>query len=283
MKLATFTDAQGTRTGVVDGDRLIDLSRAAPELPTDLGVLLAAGPAALDQAAAARGEGPALTDIRLEAPVPRPGKFLAIGLNYLDHIAELGAARPDFPSCFVKLSTAITGPYDPVWRPGISASLDYEAELGIVIGQRCRHVARSDAAQVIAGYVVVNDFTIREWVTKSPQVTLAKSFDTCAPFGPWLVTADEVGDPRALGIRTLVNGELRQDSNTSEMLFDCFSLVEIVSAACTLEPGDVISTGTPPGVGEGMTPPRYLKPGDTVRVEIDKIGALENRIVDEPS
>lgn len=283
MRLATFTDRDGTRVGVVDGEALIDLARAAPDLPRSLAGILDLGAPALEAARAARGPGPSLADVRLEAPVPRPGKYLAVGLNYLDHIAELGYERPTFPSCFVKLNTAITGPYDPVYRPLASDSLDYEGELGMVIARRCRRVPRDRAAEVIAGYVVCNDLTVREWVAKAPQVTLAKSFDSCAPFGPWLVTADEVGDPHALGLRTTVNGEVRQDSRTSEMLFDCYDLIEAISAACTLEPGDVITTGTPPGVGHGMTPPRTLAAGDVVRVEIERIGAIENRIIDEPA
>ena len=238
----------------------------------------------IGKARAAAAGAPRLTleGVKLEAPVPNPGKFLAVGLNYADHIREINAPTPEFPSCFAKVRTCINGPYDPVHRPRVSDTLDYEGELGFVIGRRCRHVPKDRAHEVIAGYVVVNDFTVREWVAKTPQVVIPKSFDTHGPFGPWIVTSDEAGDPHALGIKTWVNDELRQDSNTAQMTFDCYDLVEILSRAVTLEPGDVITTGTPYGVGEGFDPKRYLKPGDVVKVEIDKLGFVENPIIDEP-
>ena len=285
MKLATFTEAGVTRIGVVDGDRVVDLAAAAPALPADMTAFLAMGEDGLAAARAAVESGPrlALDAITLEAPVPRPGKFLAVGLNYAEHIREMGAATPEFPSCFAKMRTCINRLFGDVHRPRVSDSLDYEGELGLVIGRRCRHVPKDKAHDVIAGYVVVNDFTTREWVEKTPQVVIPKSFDTHGPFGPWLVTPDEVGDPNRLRVRTWVNGELRQDGNTSDMTFDCYDLIEILSRAVTLEPGDVLTTGTPPGVGEGFTPKRYLKPGDVVKVEIENIGAIENRIVDEPA
>jgi len=206
-----------------------------------------------------------------------------VGLNYADHTRELGAPAPALPSCFAKLGTCIAGPYAPVHRPRVSPTLDYEGELGFVIGRRCRHVPRGRAQEVIAGYVVVDDFTVREWVDRTPQVVIPKSFDTHGPFGPWLVTPDEVGDPHALRLRTLVNGQLRQDCRTDAMLFDCFDLVAYLSSAATLEPGDVIATGTPAGVGAGQRPPRYLEPGDVVRVEIEAIGHIENEIIEEPA
>jgi 2-keto-4-pentenoate hydratase/2-oxohepta-3-ene-1,7-dioic acid hydratase in catechol pathway len=223
-----------------------------------------------------------LTKVRLEAPVPRPPKFLAVGLNYADHVAESGAERPALPTIFNKQSTCVTGPYDPVHRPRVSPMLDYEGELGFVIGRRCRHVPRDRAAEVIAGWVVLNDVTVRDWQLRVPTWTMGKSFDTHGPMGPWIVTLDELGDPHALGIRTWVNGELRQQSNTRELIFDCFTLVEHLSTAFTLEPGDVVATGTPGGIGMAMNPPRFLVPGDVVRVEIERIGYIENRVIDEP-
>lgn len=285
MKLATFADAAGSRIGIVQDDAVVDLQLAAPDLPYDMTDFLALGPAGLDAAHAAVDSGARLplAEVRLEAPVPRPGKFLAVGLNYAEHIREMGMARPEFPSCFAKLRTCIAGPYADVQRPRVSDSLDYEGELGLVIGRRCRHVPRERAAEVIAGYTVVNDFTVRDWVRRTPQVVIPKSFDTHGPFGPWLVTPEEVGDPHDLALRTWVNGELRQDGRTSDMIFDCYDLVEILSRAVTLEPGDVLTTGTPPGVGEGFDPKRYLKRGDVVRVEIENVGRIENRIVDEPA
>jgi 2-keto-4-pentenoate hydratase/2-oxohepta-3-ene-1,7-dioic acid hydratase in catechol pathway len=284
MKLATFTDDKGTRIGVVEGSEVIDVTAAAPELAKDMAVFLALGTDGLSKAAAAMSGAPRLTleSVKLEAPVPNPGKFLAVGLNYADHIRELNAPTPEFPSCFAKVRTCINGPYDPVHRPRVSDTLDYEGELGFVIGRRCRHVPKDRAREVIAGYVVVNDFTVREWVAKTPQVVIPKSFDTHGPFGPWIVTSDEAGDPHALAIKTWVNDELRQDSNTGQMTFDCYDLVEILSRAVTLEPGDVITTGTPYGVGEGFDPKRYLQPGDVVKVEIDKLGFVENPVIEEP-
>ena len=285
MKLATFTHNASTRIGIVDGNEVVDLSTAVPDLPYNMKKFLGLGIEAMNRAAAAASGGPrlALDSVKLEAPVPDPGKFLAVGLNYGDHIRELGVKTPKFPSCFSKLCTFINGPYDPVHRPRVSDSADYEGELGLVISRRCRHVPKDRAHEVIAGYVVVNDFTVREWVDKMPQIAIAKGFDTHGPFGPWIVTPDEVGDPHKLDIKTWVNNELRQNSNTAELLFDCYDLIEILSQAVTLEPGDVLTTGTPYGVGQGFDPARYLKPGDVVKVEIENIGFIENPIIEEPA
>lgn len=284
MKLASFTEGGRTRIGVVEDGRIADVSAVDPTIPSDMTAFLksgSAGRAALNRALATAPRRP-VAEVRLEAPVPRPGKFLAVGLNYADHIKEIGAKTPAFPSTFAKMSTCITGPYDPVQRPRVSDSLDYEGELGLVIGRRCRHVSKERALEVVAGYVIVNDLTVREWVNLTPQVVIPKSFDTHGPFGPWMTTADAVPDPQALAVRTSVNGKLRQNSSTAEMIFTCADLIALLSQAVTLEPGDVITTGTPPGVGEGFTPKRYLQPGDLVRVEIDGLGHIENRVVAEP-
>lgn len=284
MKLATFAEGGRTRIGVVEDARIADVTAVDPSIPADMAAFLktgAAGRAALQRALATAPRRP-LAEVRLEAPVPRPGKFLAVGLNYADHIKELGAETPKFPSTFAKMSSCIGGPYDPVQRPRVSDSLDYEGELALVIGRRCRHVPRERALEVVAGYMVVNDFTVREWVTLTPQVVIPKSFDTHGPCGPWMTTADAVPDPQALSIRTTVNGELRQNSSTAEMTFGCADLIALLSQGLTLEPGDVITTGTPPGVGEGFSPKRYLQPGDVVRVEVEGLGHVENRVVAEP-
>jgi 2-keto-4-pentenoate hydratase/2-oxohepta-3-ene-1,7-dioic acid hydratase in catechol pathway len=285
MRLTTFTHHGTTRLGVVDGDGVIDLAADAPALQRDMVAFLAAGAAALDAARAAVARSRArlpLADVRFEAPVPRPGKFLAIGLNYADHVAESGMERPAIPVYFNKQTTCVVGPFDAVHLPRVSPLLDYEGELGFVIGRRCRHVPRERAHEVIAGYVVVNDVSVRDWQLRTPTMTMGKSFDTHGPMGPWLVTADEVGDPHALELRTWVNGELRQHSNTRELVFDCFAQVEHLSTAFTLEPGDVVTTGTPAGVGGAMRPPRFLGDGDVVRVEIERVGRIENRVVAEP-
>jgi 2-keto-4-pentenoate hydratase/2-oxohepta-3-ene-1,7-dioic acid hydratase in catechol pathway len=285
MRLCTFRQAGAPRVGVVDGDDLVDLSEAAPELPREMTQLLAAGDAALRRAAGAaagsRGRQP-LDPAALAAPILRPPKFLAVGLNYADHIAETKRETPKFPTIFNKQSTCVTGPHDPIHAPRVSTALDYEGELGFVIGRRCRHVPRERAREVIAGYLVVNDVSVRDWQLRVPTWTMGKSFDTHGPIGPWIASEDELGDPHALRIRTWVNGELRQDSNTKELIFDCFAIVEHLSTAFTLEPGDVIATGTPSGVGGSMKPPRFLRPGDVVRVEIERIGAIENRVIEEP-
>ena len=179
-------------------------------------------------------------------------------------------------------TTAANGPFAPIHRPRASEALDYEGELGVVIGRRCRHVPRARAAEVIAGYVVVDDVTVRDWQARSPTMTMGKSFDTHCPFGPALVTPDEVADPLALSLRTFVNGELRQSASTKDLIFDPYVLIEHLSTAFTLEPGDLISTGTPAGVAAAMKPPRWLVPGDVVRVEIDGLGVIENRVIAEP-
>jgi 2-keto-4-pentenoate hydratase/2-oxohepta-3-ene-1,7-dioic acid hydratase in catechol pathway len=284
MKLATFTQDDVTRIGVVDGDAIVDLAAAAPDLPRDMLGFLEAGSKALHAARAALDGGPRLplADVHLEAPIARPPKFLAIGLNYADHVAESGRDVPEHPTVFNKQSTCVAGPTDPVHLPRISHVLDYEGELGIVIGRRCRHVSRDDAADVIAGYTVVNDVTVRDWQLRVHTWTMGKSFDTHGPIGPWIVTADEIPDPHQLRLRTWVNDELRQESNTKELIFDCFTLVEHLSTAFTLEPGDVIATGTPAGVGIGMKPPHLLVAGDVVRIEIEGIGQIENPVIAEP-
>jgi 2-keto-4-pentenoate hydratase/2-oxohepta-3-ene-1,7-dioic acid hydratase in catechol pathway len=285
MRLCTFSDAGGTRVGVVREDGVVDLAAAAPALPRELAALLAAGPDALHAAANAAlraRERLPLASVRLAPPILRPPKFLAIGLNYADHVAEAGLETPKLPTVFNKQSTCVAGPRDPVHMPRVSSALDYEGELGFVIGQRCRHVPRARAHEVIAGYLVVNDVTVRDWQLRIPTWTMGKSFDTHGPLGPWLTTADEVGDPHGLRLRTWVNGELRQDSSTKQLIFDCFALVEHLSTAFTLEPGDVVATGTPGGVGIAMKPPRLLKVGDRVRIEIEGLGALDNEVVPEP-
>jgi 2-keto-4-pentenoate hydratase/2-oxohepta-3-ene-1,7-dioic acid hydratase in catechol pathway len=225
----------------------------------------------------------ALDEVRLLAPV-EPRKYLAIGLNYADHIAESGMQAPEFPIFFNKQITCVVGPGDDVHMPRVSSLLDYEGELAIVIGRRCRHVPVERAHEVIAGYTIANDVSVRDWQLRTPTMTMGKSFDTHGPLGPWIVTADELGDPHDLGIRTFVNDEQRQDGNTGEMVFNCFEQVAHLSEAFTLEPGDVIATGTPAGVGAVRQPfpDGLLKVGDVVRIEIDGIGALENAVINEP-
>jgi 2-keto-4-pentenoate hydratase/2-oxohepta-3-ene-1,7-dioic acid hydratase in catechol pathway len=224
-----------------------------------------------------------LEQVRLLAPIPRPPKFLAAGLNFEDHLEETGLPRPATPVFFNKQTTCVVGPRDDVHRPRVSEQLDYEGELGVVIGRRCRHVPAESALDVVAGYLVVNDVSVRDWQLSSPTMTLGKSFDTHGPIGPWLTTADEIADPHDLRIRTWLNDELVQDGSKSSMIFDIPTQIATLSTAFTLEPGDIIATGTPAGVGIVRQPPLWMKAGDVVRVEIDGLGALENRIIEEPT
>ncbi|HEX4294304.1 MAG TPA: fumarylacetoacetate hydrolase family protein [Rhizomicrobium sp.] len=283
MKLATFDTGGAARVAIVSGESLIDLSQAAPGLPQDMIGLIAAWPQA--ERAVRQIENSAahfkLADVHLQAPVPRPQKILAIGLNYADHIAESGLPKPERQIWFSKLPNAVNGPCDPIQIPRASSAIDYEAELVAIVGRRCRHVTKEDAASAIFGYAAGNDVSVRDWQFHTPQWILGKSFDTHAPFGPWIVTADEIGDPHALGIRCFVNGEMRQDSNTKNLVFNVHDQVALLTQAMTLESGDAIFTGTPGGVGFAAKPPVFLKEGDVVRVEIDRIGALEARMAAE--
>ncbi len=283
MKLVSFEKAGETRIGIVSGEGVIDLAIAAPELPRDMPALIAAWPTAERKLRALAGAAQhhRLADLHLLAPVPHPKKVIAIGLNYADHIAETGREPPKEQVWFPKMSNAVNGPYDPIQKPKASDKVDYEAELVFIVGKRCKHVSAADAPAMVFGYCAGNDVSVRDWQFRTPQYMLGKSFDTHAPFGPWIVTADEIGDPHTLGIRSFVNGELRQNSNTKHLIFKVWDQIALVSQAMTLEPGDVVFTGTPGGVGVAMTPPSFLKAGDIVRVEIDRIGAIEAKVVPE--
>jgi 2-keto-4-pentenoate hydratase/2-oxohepta-3-ene-1,7-dioic acid hydratase in catechol pathway len=273
MKIAVYDSGAGPRIGIVLDDRVVDAGLEGPlmdhlaDWPRHAGRLASLDPA----------EGRPLSDVRLLAPIPRPGKIFAIGLNYADHIAESGMGTPERQVWFTKAQTSVNGPFDPVQAPKVSPALDYEAEMVAVIGRHGKHIPREDAAAYIFGYCVGNDVTERAWQHATPQWSLGKSFDTHAPFGPWITTGDEV-DPHALDIRCTVNGEERQASNTRHLVFDVLDQVAHLSQAMTLEPGDVIFTGTPGGIGAAMNPRRFLKAGDIVRVEIEGLGAIENRV-----
>lgn len=283
MKLVTFTHNGLTRVGAIHADSVVD-SDGISDIPADMISFLAAGKPALTAMQSLIDSGKqrlAIADVKLHAPIPRPGKYLGIGLNYADHVAETGRERPEYPTFFTKQSSCIIGNGDAIQRPKVSDKIDYEGELAFVIGQRCRHVPLEQAHKMIAGYTIANDVTIRDWQMRSPTWTLGKSFDTCGPLGPWLVTADEIPDPHQLSLKTWVNDELRQSANTSEMLFNCYEMVAYLSQAMTLEPGDVITTGTPAGVGVKMQPRGYLKAGETVRIEISALGTLTNPVIDE--
>jgi 2-keto-4-pentenoate hydratase/2-oxohepta-3-ene-1,7-dioic acid hydratase in catechol pathway len=287
MKLATFTVNGAARLGRVEGDSILDLS-SLRHLPSTMLEVLRGGDellAAIKAVAAASVEVRALADVVLDAPIANPQKFMAIGMNYKAHAEEArqaGVAVPTSQLWFNKQVSCITGPYADVHRPSVSEALDYEAELGVVIGKRCWRVTEEEAPAYIAGYLVCNDVSVRDWQMRSPTFTLGKSFPTHGPIGPWITTRDEVGDPAALELKMFVNGELRQRARVAEMIYGIYEQIAYLSTAVRLEPGDVLATGTPSGVGVAHKPPRFLQVGDVMRVEIDGLGHLENRVVAEP-
>jgi 2-keto-4-pentenoate hydratase/2-oxohepta-3-ene-1,7-dioic acid hydratase in catechol pathway len=286
MKLLRFEDAGTARLGVLLDDEIVPLDALAGTYPTMLSIVKGGETAlaAVRQAAAQSSERLALDSVRLLAPIEQPGKYLAIGMNYRKHVEEsdrLGIARSAHQVWFNKQTTCISGPYDPI-DPGVTEKLDYEVELGLVIGKAAKRVSEADAPGHVFGYFVANDVSARDWQFHSPTFTMGKSFDTHGPIGPWIVTADEIAEPLNLALRCFVNGEKRQENNTGEMIYNIWEQIAYLSTAFTLEPGDLIATGTPEGVGAGMEPQSFLKPGDVVRCEIEQIGAIENRVV-EPS
>jgi 2-keto-4-pentenoate hydratase/2-oxohepta-3-ene-1,7-dioic acid hydratase in catechol pathway len=271
MRIARFEHEGSVRVGIVDPDaQTVEVVHGDDVL------------AVADGGAQPTGERIALGDVRLLAPIPVPPNFLAIGLNYADHVNESGRDRPEFPIFFNKQRTCVTGPFDPIHVPRASDVVDYEGELGLVIGRRCRHVPADRALEVVAGYFVVDDVSVRDWQRRSPTMTLGKSWDTHGPTGPWLTTPDDVPDPQALHLQTWVNGELLQDASTKEMVWSIAEQIEVLSTVCTLEPGTILATGTPAGVGIARKPPILLKPGDVVRIEIEGLGAIENPVIAEP-
>jgi 2-keto-4-pentenoate hydratase/2-oxohepta-3-ene-1,7-dioic acid hydratase in catechol pathway len=298
MRLVTYKQHEARRLGaLLDNTTIVDLNRASGgRLPTDMIAFLDAGAPALLQAqevvsaaesAAKTGASASgvlvslsLPGVLLEAPVPRPGKVLAIGLNYRDHAEESGQPLPRYPIVFSKVSTCIVGAGSPIEKPSVSDSVDWEAELCAVIGRRGRHIEESKAMEYVAGFMCGNDVSVRDWQFHNPTWMMGKGFDTHGPTGPWLVTSDGV-DPSDLNIQCFVNDELKQSSNTRHLIFDVPKLIAYISTACTLEPGDVIFTGTPAGVGVSRKPPEFLKDGDVVRVDISGLGSLTNPVVNE--
>lgn len=283
MKLVTFIHQGRQGIGALTDRGIV---AAGDSLPNDIIAFLQEGnsaKAALRALVESDTAGIPVTEVKLLAPIPRPGKFLGIGLNYADHISETGRDKPEYPTFFTKQSTCVIANGEAIHVTGISEKVDYEGELAFVIGKRCKYVALEKAHEVIAGYTICNDVTVRDWQQRTPTWTLGKSFDTHGPMGPWLVTADEIADPHNLSLKTWVDDELRQNANTGEMIFNCYEMVAYLSQAMTLEPGDVISTGTPAGVGVKMKPRGYLKPGQTVRIEIEGLGELSNPVIEEPN
>jgi len=290
MKLITFVYKGQTRLGalVADaaGERVLDLNHLDSRLPADMLAFLEAGSPAMALArgavaAASPDQSLPLAEVTLKAPLPRPGKIICIGVNYLEHAHESNASAPPFPVIFAKFANAVIGHGEPIVIPAAVEKPDYEGELAVVIGRRCRNISEAEALDYVAGYMPLNDVSARDWQGRTSQWVIGKTPDTFCPTGPALVTADEIPDVQNLSIRTVIGDEVLQQGNTSLMIFSVAHLIWDMSRVMTLEPGDVIATGTPSGVGAAHTPPRWLRPGDVVRIEIEKVGALVNPVIGE--
>jgi 2-keto-4-pentenoate hydratase/2-oxohepta-3-ene-1,7-dioic acid hydratase in catechol pathway len=283
MRLASYLTGDGPCIAAQREGTTVDLNAADPSLPRSMRAVLALGSEGLERARAAiaKAKPLAASGVRLLAPVPDPQKVICIGLNYADHAAESGATAPPEPVVFNKFPSAVCASGEPIVLPTVAKEVDYEAELVVVIGKGGRDIPREKALSHVAGYACGHDVSARDWQLRKPggQWLLGKTFDRFAPFGPYLVTADEVGDPGSLDIALRLNGETMQKSNTRQLIFPVDQLIAYVSQVCTLSPGDVLFTGTPGGVGMGRKPPVFLKPGDVVEVEIEKLGVLRNEVV----
>ncbi len=271
MQLVTVRQEGSTRAGKVEGDEVVLLDASSVKA-----VLVELGSAG---AAAARGPTVSLEDADLAPVVPDPDKIICVGINYGDHIAEMGRTPPDHPTYFAKYRRALIGPRDDIVLPraDTSTSVDWECELAVVIGRPIRHASPAEAMDAIAGFCALNDVSVRDWQTRTTQFLAGKTFEATTPVGPMLVTADEIGDGRGLALSTTVNGEIKQQSNTDHLVFGPVDIVADLSRIMTLDPGDIIATGTPGGVGVARTPPQFLTDGDEVVVEIEGIGRLVNR------
>jgi acylpyruvate hydrolase len=290
MRLVTFEQDGAMRIGALrsqDGRQtVVDLNRAQPRLPTDMNRFLEGGAAARALAEEVLATVEAVDEldvasVRLTAPIPRPGKIICVGLNYKDHAVEANLDIPEYPTIFSKYANSVIGPGQPIIIPKVTQQVDYEGELAFVIGRRARYVAQEDGLAYVAGYLPLNDVSARDFQMRTSQWTIGKTFDTFAPMGPALVTADEIPDPHNLDIQVSIGNEVLQASNTRHLIFSIPQLVAYLSQVMTLEPGDVVSTGTPSGVGFARKPPRFLEPGDVVQVEIEGLGTLANPVVAE--
>ena len=287
MKLVTYTTENTVRLGLLRDDRVIDLAAASDgRLPPDMLTFLRRGEPALQLARQVAENGTASTpvsDVTLLAPIPNPSKIVAIGLNYMDHCREQNVKPPERPIIFAKFSTAVVGPGATIrWDPALTQQVDYEVELGVVMGRTARRVPAAEALDYVAGYTICNDVTARDLQHGDRQWVRGKSLDTFCPLGPWLVTREEVPDPQDLSLRCTLNGQVMQDSTTAEMIFGVAYLIEFISRAFTLLPGDVIATGTPHGVGVFRSPQVFMKDGDVVTVEVEGLGQLTNDCREEP-
>jgi 2-keto-4-pentenoate hydratase/2-oxohepta-3-ene-1,7-dioic acid hydratase in catechol pathway len=291
MRLVSFRQAQGVSTGaLLDNDEVVDVGRQIGRQPVSIRELLTLGRAGrelLKNSVRDARERLLLKDLVLAAPIHNPTKFLGLGYSYRSHVNEVREQNPQtvFPKYqvwFNKQVSCIVGPYDAIHRPCVSHQLDYEGELAVVIGSTCRHVERKRAADVIAGFMVCNDVSVRDWQLRTPTATLGKSFDTHGPTGPWVTLDLSVAEAEKLWVRTKVNWVPRQNGNTSDFIYSISEMIEELSTVFTLEAGDILATGTPSGVGALMDPPQFLKAGDVVSVEIQGLGIIENRVIDEP-
>lgn len=289
MRFLSFKTVNHTGVGWIkdtSSEAFVDLSLLGLDLPTDLKTLIATK-GAMAKAHAAALNAPAtalrtLASVQLLPLITNPGKIVCMGLNYADHAKEGGNARPDYPSFFMRGATSMVGHQGAIVRPKASTQLDYEAELAVVIGQRARHLTATNALDCVAGYSCFNDASIRNYQRKSAQWTIGKNFDGTGPFGPWLVTPDELpAGAEGLRIQSRLNGKVMQDANTKDFLWNVVESLRIITECMTLEPGDVVITGTPAGVGYARTPPVWMAPGDVCEIEIEGIGILSNPIVDE--
>ena len=284
MRLLTFETEGKTRTGAIFNSQVFDLNALNTNIPADMLNFLMGGSATFDAARSVVGKGDGgldAGDLRVLAPISNPEKVICIGLNYADHAEESGMAVPSEPVVFSKFASSIVGPTDPIEAPPSSTKLDYEVELVVVVGKSGRHISEANAFDHVAGYTIGHDVSARDYQLEKPagQWTLGKTFDTFAPIGPHIVSKDEIPDPHGLGIRCILNGEKVQDSNTKQLIFRIETLISYLSQVFTLSPGDLIFTGTPPGVGMGRNPQLWLKPGDTVVCEIDGIGRITNSVI----
>lgn len=283
MRLVTYRHGTRVHLGVVRGDEVVALDAIAPDMLS----LIDAGPEGLARAAAAQGAGTPLSAVQLLAPIPRPRQnVVCLGMNYVAHAIESDRARgrepklPEFPVFFSKIVSSVCGPEDGVpLDPKVTSQLDYEVELAFIVGKTCKNVAKADALSYVFGYTIINDVSARDLQNRHMQFFKGKSLDNTCPIGPWIVTADEIPDPAALGLRLRLNGETRQDSSVSDLIFDIPTIMEYLTLGQTVEAGTIISTGTPSGVGMGRTPPEYMKVGDVMEAEIDRIGVLRNPVV----
>lgn len=279
MKIASFSNGGRARLGIVEEDTILDLSAADSALPGELGALLASGGLQRLELFIPKARRIPLTEVRLLQPVARPGKIVCAGLNYRSHALEAGLPIPEKPPLFLRCATSLTGPQEAIIRPACSDTLDYEAELAIVIGQHARSLSAAQALSAVAGYTCFNDGSVREYQRHSRTMTSGKNFDSTGAFGPWIVTPDELPEGAAgLQIECRLNGQVMQSNSTSQMIFGVADLIAYISTCMTLEPGDLVITGTPEGVGAARTPPVWMRAGDTVEVEIEGIGKLVNHI-----